>query len=90
MSDPPNAVHHDKDTKLAPSPILDRLLSQFGTSLPSSVVTVNVTRTLRGESVKGRPSAPHGLMVAETGIDYLEVSWSGPAISDPEDTLKYK
>ena len=64
--------------------------AQFGTSLPSSVVTVNVTRTLRGESVKGRPSAPHGLMVAETGIDYLEVSWSGPAISDPEDTLKYK
>ena len=54
------------------------------------MVTVNVTRTLRGESVKGRPSAPHGLMVAETGIDYLEVSWSGPAISDPEDTLKYK
>ena len=70
--------------------ILDPLLYQFGTSLPSSVVTLNVTRSLRSESVKGRPSAPHGLMVADTGIDYLRVSWSGPAISDPEDKLKFK
>ncbi len=66
--------------------------NQFGTSLPSSVVTVNVTGAGSdpASDTSGRPSAPHSVILSEAGINYLTITWSGPAISHPEDRIKYK
>lgn len=65
--------------------------NQFGTSLPSSVVTVNVSKDAwDGQSVSGLPSSPHSMEVTETGADTLTLSWTAPTISHHQEDYKYK
>jgi hypothetical protein len=65
--------------------------NEFGTSLPSSVVTLNVSRSSwNGQIVQGKPSAPHGIELVKIGANHLTFAWTAPAISDSEDQLKYR
>jgi hypothetical protein len=61
-----------------------------GTSLPTSVITANLSRAAwNGQLVHGRPSPPHEVATS-IGADYIVVSWTPPTISDPEDYHKYR
>ena len=63
----------------------------FGTSLPSSVVTVNVSKEAwDGTRIEGLPSSPHAIDITQTGADYLTLSWTAPTISHHQDEHKYK
>ena len=63
----------------------------FGTSLPSSVVTVNVSSVAwDGSRIEGLPSSPHSIEISQTGADFLTLSWTAPTISHHEDEHKYR
>ena len=63
----------------------------FGTSLPSSVITTNVSKEAwDGLKIDGVPSSPHLIEVTQTGADYLTLSWTASTISHHEDEHKYK
>ena len=43
--------------------------NQFGTSLPTSLISVNVSRAAwNGQKVTGKPSAPHGIELVKGGF----------------------
>ena len=43
--------------------------NQFGTSLPTSLISVNVSRAAwNGQKVTGKPSAPHGIELVKGGL----------------------
>ena len=63
----------------------------MGTSLPSSLITINVSRSSwNGQKVTGKSSAPHGVELVDTGANMLSFAWTAPVISDHEDLLKYR
>nr|CAD7256254.1 unnamed protein product [Timema shepardi] len=62
-----------------------------GTSLPSSVLMINVTNTDLGE--KGVPSLtspPHSLAVSAHSATWVTISWQPPEFSHPSEKLVYK
>lgn len=62
----------------------------FGTSLPTSVITLNTSRVAwDGQMVEGKPSPPHQI-VTRSGADHIMAAWTAPSISDPEGYHKYK
>jgi len=62
-----------------------------GTSLPSSIVTLNVSSDAwDGKQVQGATSPPHMLELDSRGSTWLEFTWNTPAISHPEDAIKYR
>ena len=62
-----------------------------GTSLPSSVLSMNVSKLAwNGENIKGRPSAPHGIEIVKTSANMISFAWTAPIISDHEDLIKYR
>ena len=63
--------------------------NSMGTSLPSSILTLNITTASKIKSV-GATSPPHGLEVGKSTSSSLELSWNPPAILHPEDQLTYK
>ncbi|XP_065582217.1 Ig-like and fibronectin type-III domain-containing protein 1 [Artemia franciscana] len=62
--------------------------NDYGSSLPSAVVTLNITN---GENVtaKGVPSSPTDVGIMSRGADYLTVSWHPPRFIHPTDTIVY-
>ena len=61
-----------------------------GSSLPSSLVTVNVSRAAwEGVEVKGAPSPPHQLRALRVSVDSVQLSWQPPTISSHELPLHY-
>ena len=61
-----------------------------GTSLPSSLVTVNVSRDAwEGVEVAGSPSPPHQLTALRVAVDSIQLSWQTPTISNHEWPLHY-
>ena len=65
--------------------------NNIGTSLPSSLVRLNVsTAAWDGKDVKGTSSPPHLLEVEAHSATWLQFTWNPPAITHPEDVLKYK
>ena len=61
-----------------------------GTSLPSSLVTVNVSRDAwEGVEVAGSPSPPHQLTALRVAVDSIQLSWQPPTISNHEWPLHY-
>ena len=42
-----------------------------------------------GQLIHGRPSPPHEV-ATKIGSDYIEVTWTPPTISNPEDYHKYR
>lgn len=43
-----------------------------------------------GESLLGLPTPPHSVIVDRTTPEIIELSWTTPVISHPEDSLKYR
>jgi len=65
--------------------------NEKGTSLPSSIVTVNVSaKAWNGTSISGSTSPPHLLEVESHSATWLQFVWNPPAITHPEDVLKYR
>eukprot|EP00092_Neocalanus_flemingeri_P093803 GFUD01119242.1.p1 GENE.GFUD01119242.1~~GFUD01119242.1.p1 ORF type:complete len:1460 (+),score=180.34 GFUD01119242.1:219-4598(+) len=65
--------------------------NEKGTSLPSSIVTVNVSsESWNGTSISGASSPPHLLEVDSHSATWLQFAWNPPAITHPEDVLKYR
>ena len=61
-----------------------------GTSLPSSLVSVNVSRAAwEGVQVKGSPSPPHQLRALRVSVDSVQLSWQPPTISAHDLPLHY-
>jgi len=67
-----------------------------GTSLPSSIVTLNVSSDAWNGNwdqlpqYKGATSPPHLLKLDSHAATWLQFTWNTPAISHPEDVLKYR
>ena len=62
-----------------------------GTSLPSSLVTLNVSSLAwNGSHIQGATSPPHLLELNSRSTTWLQFTWNPPAISHPEDMLKYR
>ena len=65
--------------------------NQAGTSLPSSLITVNISQVAwNGQEIHGKPSAPHGIELVKAGANLLSFAWTAPVISNHEDLLKYR
>eukprot|EP00090_Calanus_glacialis_P031499 TRINITY_DN5209_c0_g1_i1.p1 TRINITY_DN5209_c0_g1~~TRINITY_DN5209_c0_g1_i1.p1 ORF type:complete len:1460 (-),score=250.05 TRINITY_DN5209_c0_g1_i1:454-4833(-) len=65
--------------------------NEKGTSLPSSIVTLNVSSEgWTGTPVQGSSSPPHLLAVESHSATWLQFAWNPPAITHPEDVLKYR
>merc|ERR1719228_81789 len=65
--------------------------NQKGTSLPSSIVNLNVSsEAWSGSSIKGASSPPHRLEVESHSATWLQFAWNPPAITHPEDVFKYR
>ena len=65
--------------------------NQFGTSLPSSLIRVNVSDSAwNGKKVEGKPSAPHGIELVKAGAKMLSFAWTAPVISNHDDLIKYR
>jgi len=65
--------------------------NDWGTSLPSALVIVNASRDAwEGKAVKGASSPPHLMEVKAHSATWLQFSWNPPAISHPEDVIKYR
>lgn len=62
-----------------------------GTSLPSSIVTLNVSaEAWSGKPIEGSSSPPHLLQVESHSATWLQFAWNPPAVTHPEDLLKYR
>ncbi|KAK7081529.1 hypothetical protein SK128_028299, partial [Halocaridina rubra] len=66
-------------------------MNEDGISLPSSVITVNVTdETNNGTSIAGVASPPHSLALEAKTATTLTIGWQPPVLSLPTDTFRYK
>ncbi|XP_037084356.1 Ig-like and fibronectin type-III domain-containing protein 1 [Pollicipes pollicipes] len=64
-------------------------VNDHGTSLPTSVITVNVTAQ-DDVMQKAMTSHPHSLSVTDLSATELTISWAPPLISHPTDRIRYK
>jgi hypothetical protein len=65
--------------------------NQKGSSLPSSIIKLNVSAAAwQGIPISGASSPPHILSLDGRSPTGLTFSWNPPAISHPEDLLKYR
>ncbi|KAK6628150.1 hypothetical protein RUM43_001962 [Polyplax serrata] len=65
--------------------------NNHGTSLPSSILLINVTETdLTNGGIKGIPSAPHSLAVSSHSANWVTISWHPPEFSHFSDAVVYK
>jgi len=65
--------------------------NQKGSSLPSSIITLNVSAAAwQGIPIPGATSPPHILSLNSRSPTGLKFSWNPPAISHPEDLLQYR
>lgn len=64
--------------------------NEHGTSLPSSILLINVTKTdLSGKGIAGVTSPPHSLAVSSHSATYVTVSWQPPEFSHPSEQITY-
>lgn len=65
--------------------------NQHGSSLPSSVLLINLTHTEpNGRGVAAVTSPPHSLSVASHSATWLTVSWQPPEFSLPAELVTYR
>ncbi|XP_068232541.1 LOW QUALITY PROTEIN: myomesin-3-like, partial [Palaemon carinicauda] len=62
-----------------------------GISLPSSVITVNITSdSANGTSIAGVSSPPHSVVLEAKTATTLTIGWQPPILALPTDRFKYK
>lgn len=61
--------------------------NEYGTSLPSSILTINATKTKEKVAIAGVPSAPHSLLLEGKSATSLTILWQPPVISLPTDRI---
>ncbi|KDR18237.1 Ig-like and fibronectin type-III domain-containing protein 1 [Zootermopsis nevadensis] len=65
--------------------------NMHGTSLPSSILMINVTNTvLDDKGIPGVTSPPHSLAVSSHSATWVTISWQPPEFSQPAEHLSYK
>ncbi|XP_049544577.1 Ig-like and fibronectin type-III domain-containing protein 1 [Anopheles darlingi] len=62
----------------------------YGTSLPSSMLLINTSRTESASTVYGAPSPPHSLSVSAHSATWITVSWQPPEFSHPHESITYR
>ncbi|XP_054267567.1 Ig-like and fibronectin type-III domain-containing protein 1 [Macrosteles quadrilineatus] len=64
--------------------------NEHGTSLPSSLLLINATKTALPEGgITGVTSPPHSLAVSSHSATYVTISWQPPEFSHPAEPIKY-
>ena len=64
--------------------------NEKGTSLPSSILTVNISLAAwTGEAVEAT-SPPHVLRLSSETTTSLSLEWNPPSIAHPEDQIRYR
>uniref|UniRef100_A0A1S4H6G5 Receptor mediating netrin-dependent axon guidance n=1 Tax=Anopheles gambiae TaxID=7165 RepID=A0A1S4H6G5_ANOGA len=63
---------------------------EHGTSLPSSMLLINTSRTDSASTVYGAPSPPHSLAVSAHSATWITVSWQPPEFSHPHESITYR
>lgn len=65
--------------------------NDHGTSLPSSMLLINVTKTeMESGGIKGVPSSPHSLAVSSHSANWVTISWHPPEFSHYSEALIYR
>ncbi|XP_058124562.1 Ig-like and fibronectin type-III domain-containing protein 1 [Anopheles ziemanni] len=63
---------------------------EHGTSLPSSMLLINTSRTDSASTVYGAPSPPHSLTVSAHSATWITVAWQPPEFSHPHESITYR
>ncbi|XP_045774641.1 Ig-like and fibronectin type-III domain-containing protein 2 isoform X1 [Maniola jurtina] len=63
--------------------------NEHGTSLPSSMLLLNITEDKEHKEVSGIPSPPHSLSVSSHSATWLALSWQPPQFSLPDEKISY-
>ena len=61
-----------------------------GTSLPSSILTVNISLAAWTGQTVGATSPPHVLRLRSRTESSLSLEWNPPSIAHPEDQIRYR
>ncbi|XP_034250543.1 Ig-like and fibronectin type-III domain-containing protein 1 [Thrips palmi] len=64
--------------------------NKHGTSLPSAVILVKITKAAGDSTVKGVTSPPHSVVVSGHSATWVAVSWQPPEVSHPSEKLTYR
>ncbi|XP_073979651.1 Ig-like and fibronectin type-III domain-containing protein 1 [Rhodnius prolixus] len=65
--------------------------NEYGTSLPSSVLLINITKTDLGDrGLSAVTSPPHSLAVASRSATFVTITWQPPEFSHPAEQLVYR
>ncbi|ODM96583.1 Ig-like and fibronectin type-III domain-containing protein C25G4.10 [Orchesella cincta] len=66
-------------------------INAHGSSIPSSVILVNVTReSYNGTKIPGVLTPPHSLVVAGHSATWVQIVWQPPIFAHPTDKITYK
>ncbi|XP_066906093.1 Ig-like and fibronectin type-III domain-containing protein 1 [Halyomorpha halys] len=65
--------------------------NEHGTSLPSSILHVNISKTVVGDKgLAAVTTPPHSLAVSSHSATYVTISWQPPEFSQPAEQLIYR
>ncbi|CAH2043160.1 unnamed protein product, partial [Iphiclides podalirius] len=64
-------------------------VNKHGTSLPSSMLLLNITDKDSEKEVSGIPSPPHSLSVSSHSATWLTLTWQPPQFSLPDEKITY-
>ncbi|XP_060521519.1 Ig-like and fibronectin type-III domain-containing protein 2 isoform X2 [Cylas formicarius] len=64
--------------------------NHHGTSLPSSIVVIQPTKSDDTKWVNAVPSPPHSLAVASHSATWVTISWQPPEFSHPSEIITYR
>ncbi|KAJ8984657.1 hypothetical protein NQ317_015748 [Molorchus minor] len=64
--------------------------NENGTSLPSSIIVINLVRSNESEWVSGVTSPPHSLAVASHSATWVTITWQPPEFSHPSEIITYR
>lgn len=65
--------------------------NEHGTSLPSSILMINTTKTdVQEGGIKGVPSSPHSLGVSSHSANWVTISWQPPQFSHFAEAIIYR
>ncbi|XP_023310369.1 Ig-like and fibronectin type-III domain-containing protein 1 isoform X2 [Anoplophora glabripennis] len=64
--------------------------NEYGTSLPSSIIVINLVKSDQSKWVNGVTSPPHSLAVASHSATWVTITWQPPEFSHPSEIITYK